>query len=447
MTLSRLLSNRHDQDRPVRVGLIGAGKLGSMVLAQARWTRGLHVAAVVDHDPERAHTALALAQWPPLKVVARSLAQALDSGSTWVTRDAEDLFGQPGLDVVVEASGDAVAATRHALAAIGCGVSVIMATAEADALAGPLLAARAQAAGVIYSLAYGDQPALICELVDWARTCGFEVAAAGKGTKYLPGYRVATPETVWSHYGMSQERARMGGVNARVLTAQLDGTTAAIEMASVANATGLEPPTDGLSFAPCGVHDLARLMKPRSAGGLLEGMGQVEVVSSEERDGRHVVGDLRWGVFVTVRAPGFQTASCFTEYGLVTDESGDYAALWRPFHLVGMEMGVSVASVALRREATGCPVAFVADAVAVAKRDLGPGDELDGSGGFTVSARLMPAAAAVQMDALPIGLTRGVRVVRAVEAGRVLTWADVALDPEDEVVAFRREMEKSRRGN
>ena len=130
---------------------------------------------------------------------------------------------------------------------------------RSDALAGPLLVQRAREAGIVYSLAYGDQPALICEMVDWARAAGFEVIAAGKGTKYLPVYHEATPQTVWGHYGFTPEQVAAGDFNAQMFNSFLDGTKSAIEMAAVANATGLTPAPGGLAFPPCGVDDLPRV--------------------------------------------------------------------------------------------------------------------------------------------------------------------------------------------
>src|SRR5215813_12295593 len=161
-----------------------------------------------------------------------------------------------------------------------------MVNVEADVLAGPLLAEEARAAGVVYSLAYGDQPALVCELVDWARACGFEVAAAGKGTKYLPAYHAVTPDDVWSHYGLTPEEARQGGMNPQMFNSFLDGTKSAIEMAAIANATGLDVPADGLGFPPCGVDELPQVLRGAAADGDLDHDGMVEVVSSLERDGR-----------------------------------------------------------------------------------------------------------------------------------------------------------------
>ena len=201
---------------------------------------------------------------------------------------------------------------------------------------------------VVYSMAYGDQPALISELVDWARAIGFPVVCAGKGTKYLPGYHRSTPDTVWDHYGLTAEQAAAGGMNPQMFNSFLDGTKSAIEMAAVANACGLDPAPDGLAFPPCGVDDLAHVLRPRAVGGALHRAGTVEVISSEERDGRHVPGDLRWGVYVVFEAPDDYVRRCFAEYGVRTDASGGYAALYRPSHLIGLELGISVASAALR---------------------------------------------------------------------------------------------------
>src|SRR4029077_8124409 len=245
---------------------------------------------------------------------------------------------------------------------------IVMVNVEADALAGPLLARRAAQAGIVYSLAYGDQPALICELVDWARAAGFEVVAAGKGTKYLPAYHASTPDTVWGHYGLTPEQAAARGMNPQMFNSFLDGTKSGIEMAAIANATGLTPAPDGLAFPPCGVDDLPRVLRPRSAGRTLPHGRAGEVISSLERDARPVFRDLRWGVYVTFAAGHEYVRRCFGEYGIVTDPSGEYASMYKPSHLIGLELGVSVASVALRREPTGAADGWRADCVATAKR-------------------------------------------------------------------------------
>jgi len=440
MNLNHLLQQRASEGMPLRVALIGAGKFGSMFLAQAQRTPGIHVVAVADLDPQRARASLERVGWSADRYRARSFDEARKEGTTCVTDDAAAAIASGAVEIVIDATGSPAAGIRHALACCKHGKHVVMVNVEADCLAGPLLARRAREAGIVYSLAYGDQPALICELVDWARAAGFDVAAAGKGTRYLPAYHDSTPETVWGHYGFSPEQVARGDFNAQMFNSFLDGTKSAIEMAAVANATGLTPAPDGLAFPPCGTDKLARVLKPAAEGGVLHHRGQVEVVSSLERDGRPVARDLRWGVYVTLAADSEYVRRCFSEYGLATDESGNYAAMYKPYHLIGLELGISVAAVGLRREPTGAPTGFRGDVVAVAKRDLAAGTTLDGEGGYTVWGRLIPARDSLGCAGLPIGLAHRVRLTRTVKKGETVTWRDIAM-PETEAARVRLEME------
>jgi predicted homoserine dehydrogenase-like protein len=246
---------------------------------------------------------------------------------------------------------------------------------------------------------------------------------------------------VWRYYGFTEEQIATGDFNAKMFNSFLDGTKSAIEMAAVANATGLLPDREGLRFPPASVYDLPQVCRPRSVGGVLEQAGTLEVVSSLYRDGRQVAQDLRWGVYVTFAAGSAYVADCFSQYGLVTDATGQYAALYRPSHLIGLELGISVASVALRREATGTPESFVGDVVAVAKRDLGPGEQLDGEGGFTVHGRLTRARDSLANGCLPIGLAQRCVVINSMRAGDIVKWKDVRMDETSEAVRARREME------
>jgi predicted homoserine dehydrogenase-like protein len=432
MNLHSLLQQRLAVGRPVRVALIGAGKFGSMFLAQVPHSPGLEIAGIADLDPDKARQGLRRVGWSEERIAA-----------TPITEDAAALIAGEGVEVVVEATGSPTAGLAHARAAIGQGRHVVMVTVEADVLAGPLLAREAAAAGVVYSLAYGDQPALICELVDWARACGFDVMSAGRGANYLPSYHASTPETVWEIFysGLSAEQAAAGGMNPQMFNSFIDGTKPSIESAAVVNATGLAAPSDGLAFPPCGVDDLPRVLRPKSAGGALEHAGQVEVVSSLERDGRPVFRDLRWGVYVAFEAPNAYSARCFSEYGLITDPGGTVSALYKPYHLIGLELNVSILSAALRGEATGSPRGFLADVVATAKRDLAVGEVLDGEGGYCVWGRLWPAERSLAEGALPIGLAQGIRLSRPVAAGAVLCWEDVEIDPAEASYRLRREME------
>ncbi len=441
MNLHHLLQARDAKREPLRVVLIGAGKFGSMFLSQVRETPGMHLVAVADLSPQRACAALKTTDWPVERIDATSFADAKKRGTTYVTDDVLGAIAAPETEIVIDATGNASAGIAHVLCCCEHGKDVVMVNVEADALAGPLLAKRAAQANIVYSLAYGDQPALICEMVDWARAAGFEVVAAGKGTKYLPSYHASTPDTVWSHYGISIEDAKAGGMNSQMFNSFLDGTKSAIEMAAVANATVLTPAPDGLAFPPCGVDDLPRVLRPRSAGGQLHHSGQVEVISSLERDGRPVFRDLRWGVYVTFKAGTSYVARCFREYGLLTDESGEFTAMYKPYHLIGLELGISVASVGIRREATGSARGFYGDVVATAKRALREGEILDGEGGYTVYGQLMPAADSLALGGLPLGLAHHVKLRRPIERGQPVKWNDVAFDEADAAVRFRRQME------
>lgn len=429
MNLSRLLEHRVRDHRPVRVLLIGAGKFGSMFLAQVPTIKGLEVAAIVDLDLDRARGACRDVGWDEERL-----------SHTRFLHDASAAISSSDIEVVIEATGHPEAGIQHALASIEAGKHIIMVNVEADVLAGPLLAEKARQRGIVYSMAYGDQPALVSEMVDWARSAGFTVAAAGKGTKYLPSYHQVTPDDVWKHYGLTPEAAKAAGMNPQMFNSFLDGTKSAIEMAAIANACGLNVPENGLGFPPCGVDDLAHVLRPRSIGGHLECDEMVEVVSSLERDGRPVFRDLRWGVYVILKAPNDYAAACFKQYGLPTDATGRYAAMYKPFHLIGLELSISVLSAALRGEPTGSSREWRGDVAAVSKRALQAGEMLDGEGGFTVYGHLVPAYRSQAQKLLPIGLAHGVRLLRDVPAGVAITEDDVALDPKRLSVKIRREM-------
>jgi predicted homoserine dehydrogenase-like protein len=230
-------------------------------------------------------------------------------------------------------------------------------------------------------------------------------------------------------------------MNPQMFNSFLDGTKSAIEMAAIANACGLAVPADGLGFPPCGVDDLPQILRGTAAGGVLERDGMVEVVSSLERDGRPVFRDLRWGVYVVLKAPNDYARACFKEYGLRTDPSGWYAAMYKPYHLIGLELGMSVLSAALRGEPTGQARDFRGDVVAVAKRQLRAGEMLDGEGGYTVWGKLVPAQRSLAEGALPIGLAHKVPLSRDVAAGEIVRWSDVTV-PDTEAVRVRRDMER-----
>ncbi len=441
MSLYTQLQQRAATRNPVRIGLIGAGKFGSMYLAQIPRTPGVHLVGIADLSPETARNNLARVGWQAQQCQARSAHDALATGGTWITDDWKALVGLPQIDVIVECTGSPVAAVEHCLEAFAHGKHVVNVTVEADAFCGPLLARKAASAGVVYSMAFGDQPALICDLVDWARTCGFPVVAAGRGHKWLPHYSESTPETVWGYYGLSPEQARRGGLNPKMFNSFLDGSKPSIESCAVANATGLSVPSNGLQYPPASIEDIPFVTRPVSEGGVLERKGMVEVVSSLEADGRRIPYDIRMGVWVTVEAETDYIKNCFEEYNAHTDPTGRYFTLYKRWHLIGLEVGMSVASVALRGEATGVAAGWTADVVATAKRDLQAGEVLDGEGGYTVWGKLLPADSSTRLGGLPLGLAHDVKLLRPVKKGQCVVWDDVAIDTKTAAYALRREME------
>jgi len=440
MSLFAKLQQRAADNKPIRIGLIGAGKFGSMYLAQIPRTPGVHLVAIADLNPEGARVNLARVGWNPAQTQAKSAQEAIKTGATWITDDWQALVKISEIDVIVECTGSPVHAVDHILGAFEQGKHVVNVTVEADAFCGPLLARKAAEKGLIYSLAFGDQPALICDLVDWARTCGFPVVAAGRGHKWLPHFSQSTPDTVWGYYGLTPEQAERGGLNPKMFNSFLDGSKPSIESTAVSNATGLSVPSNGLLYPPASVEDIPFVTRPISEGGVLEKKGMVEVISSLETDGRVIPYDIRMGVWVTVEAETDYIKNCFEEYNAHTDPSGRYFTLYKRWHLIGLEVGVSVASVALRGEATGVATAWNADVVATAKRDLKPGELLDGEGGYTVWGKLLPATTSKKMGGLPLGLAHNVKVIRPVKQGQSLTWDDVQMD-NSRAYAVRREME------
>jgi predicted homoserine dehydrogenase-like protein len=429
--------------RPLRVGLIGAGKFAAMYVAQVPKTPGVHLVGIADIAPDSARQNLERVGWKPEQYGAASLDAALKEKRTHLSDNWESLVAHPAIDIVIEATGNPPAAVEHVLSCFRNKKHVVMVTVEADAICGPLLARKAAEVGVVYSLAYGDQPALICELVDWARAAGFPVVAAGRGHKWLPHYAQSTPETVWGYYGLTPEQAKRGGLNPKMFNSFLDGSKPAIETTAVCNATGLTPAPGGLQYPPGSVDEIPALMRPKAEGGVLHHKGQVEVVSSLTPDGKAIAYDIRFGVWVVFEGETDYIRRCFEEYGVKTDPSGRYACMYKRWHLIGLEVGISVASVGLRGEPTGCATGWRADAVSIAKRNLAAGEVLDGEGGYTVVGRLMPASDSLSQGCLPLGLAHGVKLLRNVPAGQPVKWADVAVDTASTAVRTRREMEST----
>ena len=445
MNLYHLLQQRDRQNNPIRVGIIGAGKFATMFFSQSRLTPGMKIIGIADLFPEKAKEACIRAGWSDsaltIEMETDRINDAARAGKTVITENALALI-DADLDIILEVTGIPEAGAIHATRALDSGKDIIMVNVETDCLLGPALRRKADKLGRIFSMAYGDQPAIICEHIDWARAIGLEVVCAGKGTRYQPEYHYSTPETVWNFYGFTEEQIKTGDYNAKMFNSFLDGTKSAIEMCAVANASGLIPQSHGLQFPPVSADRLQDVLKPKKDGGILQRSGTVEVVASENRGGSPVANDMRWGTYVVFKAPTEYVRRCYIEYGLKTDESGYYSALYRPYHLIGLELGISVASVALRREPTGSSSEFLGDVAAVAKKDLKPGEQLDGEGGCTVFGRLVRAADSLSGGYLPMGLTDHAKIVCPVAKDKILTYKDVKLDESRLAYRIRKSMEQ-----
>ena len=430
MFLEKKINELIDNKKTVNVTLIGAGKFGSMFLSQAPHTKGLNVFTICDLNIDKAKKACREVGWSEDQI-----------NNIIFTEDFEKAINNDEVDVVVEATGHPSSGIKHARTCFKYGKHVIMVNVEADVLAGPSLSAEANSAEVVFSMAYGDQPSLTLEIIEWARASGFKVTAAGKGTKYMPEYHYSTPKTVWDHYGLTSDEAEKAGMNSKMFNSFLDGTKSSLEMSAIANASGLNVPNNGLLFPPCGMDDLASLLKEKNKGGILEKNEQVEVVSSLERDGRPVFKDLRWGVYAVLQAPNDYAASCFKQYGMNTDQSGEFSAMYKPFHLIGMELNTSIFSAALLKLPTGQTKYFKGDVVSVSKRNLKKGEKLDGEGGFTVWGKLIPASTSLNLQALPIGLANDMYLKNDIDKDKILTWNDVEFDANNEIIKYRHQME------
>lgn len=444
MNFYTMLQKRAQENNPIKVGVVGAGKFSSMFLSQARLTPGMQITGIAELDPQKAKQSLLKTGWNDDASVyadkAADINDAARAGKVAITNDAMELF-QTDCDVIMEITGNPEIGTLHAFRAIEMGKHVVMVNVEADCLLGPALSKKAQKQGVVYTMAYGDQPALIAEQLDWAKTVGFEVVCAGKGTRYQPEYNFSTPDTVWGYYGFDEQHVASGDYNAQMFNSFLDGSKSAIEMCAVSNGSGLIPQKCGLQFPPVDIDELADILKPKCDGGILEHSGTVEVIASENRDGSAIARDLRWGVYVVFKAPTTYVERCFKEYGMRTDTSGRYSALYRPYHFIGLELGISAASAVLRREPTGTAQEFLADVGATAKKDLNHGDILDGEGGYTVFGKLMRAQDSVAQNVLPLGLTGKAKVTKPVKKGAHITYDHVELESSSLAYILRKELE------
>jgi len=415
-----------DYNKEIRIAFIGCGKFVSMFLAQYNQLKKIKIDSIVDLNIEQAKENCRKSGLSEKTINEINFSSSLDN-----TLDRE-------IEIFIEATGNPIVGTVHAIKIIKNKKHVILVNVEADVTCGKYLSDLAKQNNVICSMAYGDQPSLILEQVEWARLNGFSVVCAGKGTKYHPTFEYSTPDTVWGHYGLTKERAEIeSGMNPKMFNSFLCGDKSAIEMCAVSNAANLKCPNNGLTFPSVGVYDIAKKLIPKTVGGLIDYEGQVEVISSIDENKKDIPNDLRWGVYVVIKAENQYVKNCFKDYGMVTDESGNYSAIWRPYHYIGLELAQSIYSIALDNKATGFTKYYNADVASYAKKDLKTGEKLDGEGGFCARGRLITSKKSKTEKILPLGLTDNAIVKRNISKDQVIKIEDVELNLPSEVIEAR----------
>ena len=411
---------------PIKIALIGCGKFVSMFLAQYNHLDKIQIDSIVDININQAKK------------------NCLNSGLSSESIDqinfssTLDEILNRNIEIFIEATGNPIIGTVHACKIIRNKKNIILVNVEADITCGKYLSDLAKNYNVICSMAYGDQPSLILEQIEWARLNGFEVICAGKGTKYHPSFEYSTPDTVWGHYGLTKERAENeSGMNPKMFNSFLCGDKSAIEMCAVSNAANLKCPNNGLTFPPVGVYDIARKMIPKKNGGLIDSEGQVEVISSIDLEKKDIENDLRWGVYIVLKAKSEYVKNCFKDYGMVTDSSGNYSAIWRPYHYIGLELAQSIYSIALDNRATGFTKNYNAEVASIAKKDLKKGEKLDGEGGFCARGKLITSEKSKKEKILPLGLTDNAILKKDISKDEIIKLEDVNLNLPTEVIEAR----------
>ena len=420
-----LHSKLEDHKENINIALIGCGKFISMFLSQYNQLKKIKIDSIVDIDVRKAKSNCINSGLSKETVEQINFVNSLD-----------DILNR-NIEIFIEATGNPIMGTQHASKVIQSKKNIIMVNVEADVLCGKYLSDLAKEHDVNYSMAYGDQPSLILEQIEWARLNGFYVTCAGKGTKYHSSFEYSTPENVWDNYGLTHEEARKAGMNPKMFNSFVTGDKSSIEMAAVANASGLKCPDNGLTYPPVGVYDIANKLIPKNRGGVIDHEGQVEVISSIDKNKIQIPNDLRWGVYIVIKAQNNYAKNCFKEYGMITDKSGYYSAIWRPYHYIGLELAQSIYSIALDKKSTGHTKFFNADVISVAKKDLSVGERLDGEGGFAARGKLVSSKNSVENNFLPLGLSDDAITQKIIKKDEFIKINDVTINWNQEALKAR----------
>ena len=441
---SSLLAQRAAEDNPIRVGLIGAGKFGAGLVAQISQMQGIETSVIADINLAHAKHAYTSSQVSAEAIQEvnsiEGINQAIRSGKPAALEDGLLLSKADLVDVVVEVTGIPDVGARMAYEAITHKKHVVMVNVEADVTVGPILRRLADSAGVVYSAVDGDQPGATMNIIDWARTLGFEIVAAGRGTVFFDDDRTGTPDTVPERFGFSQEMIERRTINFKMFNSFRDGSKAQIEMTALANMSGLTPDVRGMHEPSVNLADIPRQFSLKEEGGLLSRHGVVELANSVAEDGQTMLSNpLKMGVFVVIR----------TEHPFIQEDLAGYIGhvggdghnflLYRPYHLVAVTAPMTIVKAVLTGQPTGAPLPTpVAETVTIAKRHLEEGELLDGGGGYTVYGHIERAEVARAENLLPLGLASGIKIKQDVPVGAPITYDMVDLNEDSFVYKLRR---------
>ncbi len=417
------LDRRHRDGRPVRVGLIGAGQMGTDIIVQTDLMTGIEVVAAADVVPENVFAARRIAgdgdRAPEMVDDAAGVASSIARGRLAVCKSYRDVCRAEGVDVIIDATGNPNVGAQVALAAIAAGKHIVMMNVEADVTIGAYLSAQAEKAGVVYTLGAGDEPSSTMELVNFLRGLGYPIVAAGKGKNNA--FRIdATPDACI-------EEATRRNMNPRMLCEFVDGSKTMVEMVALANATGLVPDVPGMHGPSIPLDSLHQAFCPREEGGLLSRKGVVDFT---------VARGVAPGVFAVaeMRHPRLRERMQDLQLG-----AGPYYTFYRPYHLTSLEVPLSAAAAVLYGQSHMRPLPVPsAEVGARAKRDLAPGETLDAIGEYGYRGFALSRTDAMALNALPLGLAQGAKVTRRIAKGDYLTYANCSPDERQQIVQVRR---------
>ncbi len=422
------LVRRHEREgRPIRVGLIGSGEMGTDIVTQCDQMPGITVAAIAEINIDAAKKALRIAGRAPESFAVADTASAFDralkAGQTAITGDAQLVCSSGQIDVIIDATGRPAVGAAIGLAAMEHGKHLVMMNVEADVTIGAYLQHEAKRLGVVYTLGAGDEPSSCMELVNFVTGLGYPIVAAGKG-KNNPLNIDATP-------AQYMDEATRRNMNARMLVEFVDGSKTMVEMAAISNATGLVPDCPGMHGPAATLDQLEKVLCPVANGGVLSRKGVVD----------YSIGKgVAPGVFVVVEMahPRLRERMLDLKLG-----QGPYYTFYRPYHLTSLEVPLSCARAVLYGSADMQPLPRPSSEVcAVAKKDLRPGDKLDALGEYTYRAWIMTYDSAKASSAIPCGLLEGAVVTSPIKRGELITSQNTSVDKEAGIVKLRQRQDK-----